>query len=135
MLYRLDLIRFLVNSTVIRVFFVNFMGFRRFTWILQLRNRAKYQKPWYFELPHLHYTNWCLKICIWRLCFSSWSPKGDLRIFLILSPEQAMKHGKGTSSQMCPNPNPNPNPTGWADFSWQVWNDLHFTFLRKTFVF
>ena len=38
------------------------------------------------ELRHLHYTNWRLKICIWRLYFSSWSPKGDLRIFLISSP-------------------------------------------------
>ena len=33
------------------------------------------------------YTNWRLKIYIWRLHFSSWSPKGDLRIFLISSPE------------------------------------------------
>ena len=32
------------------------------------------------------YTNWRLKICIWRLYFSNWSPKGDLRIFLISSP-------------------------------------------------
>ena len=31
------------------------------------------------------YTNWRLKIYIWRLHFSSWSPKGDLRIFLISS--------------------------------------------------
>ena len=40
-----------------------------------------------YELRHLHlYTNWRLKICIWRLYFSNWSPKGDLRIFLISSP-------------------------------------------------
>ena len=26
--------------------FVNFAGFRRFTWNLRLRDRAKYQKPW-----------------------------------------------------------------------------------------
>ena len=38
------------------------------------------------ELGHFHDTNWRLKICIWRLYFSSWSPKGDLRIFLISSP-------------------------------------------------
>ena len=38
------------------------------------------------ELRHLHYTNWQLKICIWRLYFSSWWPKGNLRIFLISSP-------------------------------------------------
>ena len=37
------------------------------------------------ELRHLHYTNWRLKICIWRLYFSSGSPKGDLRISLISS--------------------------------------------------
>ena len=38
------------------------------------------------ELRHLQYTNWQLKICIWRLYFSSWSPKGDLKIFLLSSP-------------------------------------------------
>ena len=32
------------------------------------------------------YRNWRLKICIWRLYFSNWSPKGDLRIFLISNP-------------------------------------------------
>ena len=32
-----------------------------------------------YELRHLHCTNW-------RLYFSSWSPKGNLRIFLISSP-------------------------------------------------
>ena len=32
------------------------------------------------------YTNWRLKIFIWRLYFSSQSPNGDLKIFLILSP-------------------------------------------------
>ena len=40
----------------------------------------------YSELRHLHQTNWWLKICIWRLYFSSWLPKGDRRIFLISSP-------------------------------------------------
>ena len=43
------------------------------------------------ELRHLHYTNWRLKICIWRLYFSSWSPKGDLRIFLISSHVECAK--------------------------------------------
>ena len=55
--------------------------------------------PWYFQtiktdrlhhtmscVHHLHYTNWRLKICMWQLYFSSWSPEGNLRIFLILSP-------------------------------------------------
>ena len=42
------------------------------------------------ELRHLHCTNWRLKICIWRLYFSSWSPKGDLRIFLISSPSSRL---------------------------------------------
>lgn len=51
-------------------------GFHRFTWISQLP--AKYQKPWNYELRHLHYTNW-------RLYFFSWLPIGDLKIFLILS--------------------------------------------------
>ena len=31
-------------------------------------------------------TNWQLKNCIWRLYFSSWSPKGNLRIFSISNP-------------------------------------------------
>ena len=39
------------------------------------------------------YTNLRPKIYIWRLHFSSWSPKGDLRIFLISSP--------GMSSSVC----------------------------------
>ena len=39
-----------------------------------------------YEVHHLHYTNWWLKICIWQLYFSSWWPKGDLRIFFISSP-------------------------------------------------
>ena len=38
------------------------------------------------ELRHLHYKNWRLKICIWRLYFSSCLPKGDLMIFLNSSP-------------------------------------------------
>ena len=39
-----------------------------------------------YELRHLHFTNWRLKICIWQLYFSGWSPRGDLKIFLISSP-------------------------------------------------
>ena len=38
------------------------------------------------ELRHLHYKIWRLKIYIWQLYFSSCSPNGDLRIFLISSP-------------------------------------------------
>ena len=40
----------------------------------------------YYELHHLNYSNWLLKICIWQQYFSSWLPEGDLRIFLISSP-------------------------------------------------
>ena len=66
---------------------VNFTGFCRFTWNSRLSDCAKYQKPsWYCELVHLHHTNWGLKICTWRLHFSSLSPKGNLKIFLISSP-------------------------------------------------
>ena len=49
--------------------FVNFEGFCGFTWILWLHNRAQYQKPWYYDLRHLHYKNFQLKICIWRLYY------------------------------------------------------------------
>ena len=38
----------------------------------------------------LQYTNWGLKICIWQLYFSSWMPKGDLRKFLISSPDNVI---------------------------------------------
>ena len=44
------------------------------------------------QAEHEHsfdYTNWRLKICIWQLYFSSWSPKGDLTIFLISSPGES----------------------------------------------
>ena len=44
------------------------------------------------KLRHFHDTNWRLKIWIWRLYFSSWSPKGDLRIFLISSPAHVHTH-------------------------------------------
>ena len=64
---------------------MNFAGSCGFIGISWLRDHTKYQKPWYYELRHLHYSNWRLKICIWRLYFSSWSPKGDLRIYIISS--------------------------------------------------
>ena len=70
------LIRFLLNFTVLCLLL----------WISRLRDHAKcITSP---ELRHLHYRNWRLKICISRLYVSSWSPKGDLRIFLISSPAQ-----------------------------------------------
>ena len=53
--------------------YLNFTGFCRFTWISQLQDSTKY------------HTNWQPKTCIWWLYFYSWSPKGDLRIFSILS--------------------------------------------------
>ena len=65
---------------------LNFAVFRVFLWISRLRSFSKYRKPCTYELRHLHFTNWPLKICIWRLYFSGWSPKGDLEIFLISSP-------------------------------------------------
>ena len=67
-------------------FLLNFAVFCEFLWISRLRYCSKYQKPCTYELRHLHITNWRLKICIWRLHFSSWLPKGDLKIFLISSP-------------------------------------------------
>ena len=54
--------------------YLNFVGFCGFTWICQLWDCTKY------------HTNWQPKTCIWWLYFYSWSPKGDLRIFSILSP-------------------------------------------------
>ena len=60
--------------------FVNFADLPEFHAFATARNTTS---P---ELRHLHDSNWRLKICIWRLYFSSWSPKGDLRIFLISSP-------------------------------------------------
>ena len=38
--------------SILRVF-VNFAGFRGFTWISRLRDRVKYQKPWLYSL-HVH---------------------------------------------------------------------------------
>ena len=62
---------------------LNFAVFRVFLWISRLCSCSKYQKPCTYELRHLHFTNWRLKICIWWLYFSGWSPKGDLKIFFI----------------------------------------------------
>ena len=53
----------------------------------------------YCELCNfLYYTNWWLIMCIWWLYFSSWSPKGDLRIFFILSPVLPCRHYQVTPS-------------------------------------
>ena len=52
--------------------------------------------PCTYELRHLHFTNWRLKICIWRLYFSGWSPQGDLKIFLISSPAEDIQTYKAT---------------------------------------
>ena len=67
-------------------FLLSFAVFCEFLWISRLRSCSKYQKPCTYELRHLHITNWRLKIYIWRLHFSGWSPKGDLKIFLTSSP-------------------------------------------------
>ena len=79
--------------------FVNFADLPEFHAFATTRNTTS---P---ELRHLHDSNWRLKICIWRLYFSSWSPKGDLRIFLISSPAS---HG---SVQNCLGFNPFPFKT------------------------
>ena len=82
---------FLQNTSCIRIPQVISGGVRTpctLSLDLPLHDHAKYQKPWYYKLRHLHHTNWRLKICIWRLYFSSWSPKGDLRIFLFSSPSK-----------------------------------------------
>ena len=68
-------------------FLLNFAVFCVFLWISRLRSCSKYQKTCTYELRHFHFTNWRLKICIWRLYFSGWSPKGDLTFFLISSPD------------------------------------------------
>ena len=67
------LIRFLANFAV----FCMFLWIHRLTWISRLHDCAEYKKPWYYELHHLH----------WQLYFYSWSPRGNLRIFLISSPD------------------------------------------------
>ena len=66
---------------------LNFAVFGVFWWISRLRSCWKYQKSCTYELRHLHFTNWRLKICVWRPYLSGWSPKGDLKIFLISSPD------------------------------------------------
>ena len=63
-------------------FLPNFAVFCLFLWISRPCDGAKYQKPC---LRAASYT----QIYIWRLHFSSWSPKADLRIFLISSPVTA----------------------------------------------
>ena len=68
---------------------LNFAVFGVFLRISRLCSCWKYQKSCTYELRHLHFTNWWLKICVWRLYLSGWSPKGDLKIFLISSPAEA----------------------------------------------
>ena len=67
-------------------FLPNFAVFCVFLWISRLCNPREIS-----EALTVSFTNWRLKLCIWRLFFSSWSPKGDLRIFLISSPDVAGK--------------------------------------------
>ena len=57
-------------------FLPNFAVFCMFLWICGSATTRKFRSP-DFELYHLHRTNWRLKICIWRIYFFSWSPKGD----------------------------------------------------------
>ena len=66
---------------------------RNLYWLLSVifsNNQIWWIAPFY-EMRHLNYTNWQLKICIWWLYFSRWLPKGNLRIFLILSPAGSFK--------------------------------------------
>ena len=65
--------------------FVNFAGFHGFTWISWLRDHAKYQKPWYHELRHLHYTNWQLKILHLVTVFLQLVAKRRLEEFFLIS--------------------------------------------------
>ena len=62
-------------------FLPNFAVFCVFLWISRLCDPREIS-----EALTVSFTNWRLKLCIWRLFFSGWSPKGDLRIFSILSP-------------------------------------------------
>ena len=41
-----------------------------------IKHYQQAESTYYFD-----YTNWRLKICTWRLYFSSWSPKGNLTLF------------------------------------------------------
>ena len=49
-----------------------------------------------------NYTNWWLKIHIWRLYFSSWSPKGDLTIFFNFEPCNMDNFPMSVKNQMLP---------------------------------
>ena len=63
-------------------FLPNFAVFCVFLWISRLCDPREIS-----EALTVSFTNGRLELCIWRLFFSGWSPKGDLRIFLISSPE------------------------------------------------
>ena len=51
-----------------------------------INNQIMMDRALLWAASFLYYTSWRLKMCIWWLYFSTWSPKGDLRIFFILSP-------------------------------------------------
>ena len=96
MLYRHVFDKFSSEFRGILHVFVNFAGFHSFTcftWISRLCDRAKYQNPCYYELCHLHYTNWRQKICIWQLYFSSWSPISSPGSWKVLLPWMNFKTG------------------------------------------
>ena len=40
----------------------NFAGFRGNTWISQVRDRAKYQKPWLVKELHVNTKIWCYRV-------------------------------------------------------------------------
>ena len=56
------------------------------------RHTRRYQTLSTSGTPTLYHTNWQLKIFIWQLYFSSWSPKGNLMIFLISSPARSIPY-------------------------------------------
>ena len=66
-------------------FLPNFAVFCVFLWISRLCDGAKYQKPWLWAASFTLY-KLATKNLHLATIFSSWSPKGDQRIFLISSP-------------------------------------------------
>ena len=73
MLYRYVFDKISTEFRGILLVFVNFAALRR------------REIPEALTTSCIIYTNWRPKIYIWRLHFSSWSPKGDLRIFFLCS--------------------------------------------------